>query len=195
MAGGATWNCCHLGAISVYTIQPCTCFECHCIRNHIRRVHVCLAVTGHLHFWQNGRDPWRATAVTRGWNGCRNKSQHRKMIPEKKIVPPFLPGLEPAPFRSRVPHYNHWAIPAPQQPQYAHTRKWMIFFQHEAGLLPNAVIDRTRATCRKWRRYESAFNAISGDACLLGTEHPFDVRQWIFINWPQPCSFPDVSCP
>ena len=28
-----------------------------------------LAVTCHLHFWQNDRDLLRATAVTRGWNG------------------------------------------------------------------------------------------------------------------------------
>ena len=36
-----------------------------------------LAVTCHLHFWQSDRDLLRATAVTRGWNGYRNKSQHR----------------------------------------------------------------------------------------------------------------------
>ena len=36
-----------------------------------------LAVTCHLHFWQNDRDFLRATVVTRGWNGYRNKSQHR----------------------------------------------------------------------------------------------------------------------
>ena len=34
-------------------------------------VYVCLAVTRHLHFWQNDRDLLRATAVTRGWNGYR----------------------------------------------------------------------------------------------------------------------------
>ena len=44
-----------------------------CVRNHapvymaiesrIRRVQVCLAVTCHLHFWQNDRDLLRATAV------------------------------------------------------------------------------------------------------------------------------------
>ena len=33
---------------------------------------VCLAVTCHLHFWQNDRDLLLATAVTRGWNGYRN---------------------------------------------------------------------------------------------------------------------------
>ena len=55
----------------------------------IRKVYACLAVTCHLHFWQNDRDLLRATAVTRGWNGYRNKSQHRKSTLEKKILPPF----------------------------------------------------------------------------------------------------------
>ena len=54
----------------------------------------------------------RATAVIRGWNGYRNKSQHRKLTLEKKSLPPLLPGLEPATFWSRVRRSNHWAIPA-----------------------------------------------------------------------------------
>ena len=45
------------------------------MQSHIHKVHACLAVTCHLHFWQNDRDLLRATAVTRGWNGYRNKSQ------------------------------------------------------------------------------------------------------------------------
>ena len=59
---------------------------------HIRKVYACLAVTCHLHFWQNDRDFLRATVVTRGWNGYRNKSQHRKSTLEKKIrgEPVFL---------------------------------------------------------------------------------------------------------
>ena len=72
-----------------------------------------LAVTWHLHFWQNDRDFLRATVVTRGWNGYRNKSQHRKSTLEKKILPPFQQGFEPATFQSRVRRSNHWAIPAP----------------------------------------------------------------------------------
>ena len=59
---------------------------------HIRKVYACLAVTCHLHFWQNDRDFLRATAVARGWNGYRNKSQHRKSTLEKKILPPFQQG-------------------------------------------------------------------------------------------------------
>ena len=72
-----------------------------------------LAVTCHLHFWQNDRDFLRATVVTRGWNGYRNKSQHRKSTLENKILPPFQQGFEPATFQSRVRCSNHWAIPAP----------------------------------------------------------------------------------
>ena len=76
-------------------------------------MYACLAVTCYLHFWQNDRDFLRATVVTRGWNGYRNKSQHRKSTLEKKILPPFQQGFEPATFQSRVRRSNHWAIPAP----------------------------------------------------------------------------------
>ena len=79
----------------------------------IRKVYACLAVTCHLHFWQNDRDFLRATVVTRGWNGYRNKSQHRKSTLEKKILLPFQQGFEPATFQSRVQRSNHWAIPTP----------------------------------------------------------------------------------
>ena len=96
-------------ACSVYTKQPCT---CHIIQIHIRKVRACLAATCHLHFWQNIRDLLRAAAATRGLNGYRNKSQHKKSTLEKKILPPLLPGLEPATFQSRVRRSNHWAIPA-----------------------------------------------------------------------------------
>ena len=77
-------------------------------------MYACLAVTCHLHFWQNDRDLLRATVVTRGWNGYRNKSQHRKSTLEKKILPPFQQGFEPATFQSRVRRSDHWAIPAPK---------------------------------------------------------------------------------
>ena len=87
-------------------------------------MYACLAVTCHLHFWQNDRDFLRATAVTRGWNGYRNKSQHRKSTLEKKILPPFQQGFEPATFQSRVRCSNHWAIPAPQ-PQVC--LKWRVY--------------------------------------------------------------------
>ena len=86
-------------------------------------MYACLAVTCHLHFWQNDLGLLRATAVTRGWNGYRNKSQHRKSTLEKKILPPFQQGFEPATFRSRVRCSNHWAIPAPH-----HMKEYIIIY-------------------------------------------------------------------
>ena len=50
---------------------------CHFMQSHICKVHVCLAVTCHLHFWQNDRDLLRATVVTQGWKGYRNKSAQK----------------------------------------------------------------------------------------------------------------------
>ena len=79
----------------------------HFMQSHIRKVYACLAVTCHLRFWQNDRGLLRATVVTRGWNGYRNKSQHRKLTLEKKILPPLQQGFEPATFRSRVRRSNH----------------------------------------------------------------------------------------
>ena len=60
-----------------------------------------------LHEWLAG------TAVTWGWNGYRNRNQHRKLTLEKKILLPLPQGFEPATFQSRVQRSNHWAIPAP----------------------------------------------------------------------------------
>ena len=96
---GATRNCCRLGASYVYTIQPYTSLQCHFIQRHRGRVYVCLIVTCHRHFWQNDRDLLCSTAVTRGWNGYRNKSQHRKLTLEKKTFSRrSCRGSNPGPF-------------------------------------------------------------------------------------------------
>ena len=51
---------------------------------------------------QNDRGLFCATAVTRGENTYRSKSQHRKLGLEKKILPPSLPGNEPAAVCSQI---------------------------------------------------------------------------------------------
>ena len=99
---------------------------CHFMQSLIRKVHAYLAVTRHQHFWQKDSGLLRATAVTHGRNWYLNKSQHRKLTLEKKILSPLLQGFEPATFRSRVRRSNHWAIPAPRSPLTSHhtyTRK------------------------------------------------------------------------
>ena len=65
----------------VHQVKPCASLEYHFIQRHIQRVHVCFAGTCHLPFWQNDLDlsVLHATVVSWRWNGCWNKSQHRKL--------------------------------------------------------------------------------------------------------------------
>ena len=80
-----------VSARSSYIIQPRT-MSRHFMQSRKRRqIHAYLVVTCHLHFQQNVLDFLPATAVTRGWNGHRNKSQQRKLTVEKKILPPAVP--------------------------------------------------------------------------------------------------------
>ena len=100
---------------------------------HICKVYACLAVTCHLHFWQNDRDFLRATVVTQGWNGYRNKSQHRKSTLEKKILPPFQQGFERATFQSRVRCSNNLTTELSPPPKCVFRRLVplkIIFFEH-----------------------------------------------------------------
>ena len=69
----------------------------HFIQCHKGRKPVYLAVTCHLHFWQNysDRDLLRATAVTRGWDaGYRNKesAQSHPAGPQWDSNPGLIPG-------------------------------------------------------------------------------------------------------
>ena len=57
-----------------------------------------LSLPCHLHFWQNDRHLSRATAITLGLNGYRNKSRHKKLTLEKKTLPPLCRDSNPRPF-------------------------------------------------------------------------------------------------
>ena len=85
---------CHIKLLPSWRVlcTPCIYTPCHIMQSHILKVYACLAVTCHLYFWQNDRDLLRVTVVTRGWNGYRSKSQHRKLTLEKKILPPLQTG-------------------------------------------------------------------------------------------------------
>ena len=120
---------------------------CHFMQSHIRKVYACLAVTGHLHFQQNDRDLLRATAVTRGWNGYRNKSQHRKLTLEKNILPPLLQGFEPATFQSRVRRSNHWAIPLPTYPARVALEEECLTSTHMHSTLSDSRSARCLVVC------------------------------------------------
>ena len=109
-----TWLAPH--EIAVVSVQVlCTPYShawCHFMQSCMRKVYACLAVTCHLHFWQNDQDLLHATAVTWGWNGYWNKSQHRKLTLENRILLLLLQGFEPVTFQSQVRRSNH-SYPAP----------------------------------------------------------------------------------
>ena len=57
------------------------------MQNHMRNVHVHLAVTCHLHFWQNDRDLLRATAATRGVERMPKSKSAQKVDPGEDNYP------------------------------------------------------------------------------------------------------------
>ena len=71
---------------------------CHFMQSHIRKVYACLAVTCHLRFWQDDRGLLRATAVTRGWNGYRNKSRTESWLWRRKFSRRSSRDSNPRPF-------------------------------------------------------------------------------------------------
>ena len=118
-------------------------------------------------------DILHATPVTWEWVGYRNKNQHRKLTPKKKILLPLLPGLEPGTFRSRVRRSNHWAIPAsaPAFTSRVWIPQWSVHEQRLEGPLwrsPTAL--RTALWCVHQNHYgqcSEAFTNIIMDSALM----------------------------
>ena len=119
-------------ACSVYTIQPCTSLQCHFIQSNVHRVHVCLAVMCHLHFWQNDQALLCATSVTPGGTDTkqlrvsteswpwRRKSSHQDSIPwpfdPKSGTPPL--GYPHSPIRFQSPPFTSYTIYMPLRMSY-----------------------------------------------------------------------------
>ena len=91
--------CAPYNHVPVYNVKSCK-------DKHVYRVHLCLAVTYHLYLWQNDRDVLRATAVTRGWNGYRNETQHRNLTLEKNFSRCSYLNSNPRP-----PHHESITLP------------------------------------------------------------------------------------
>ena len=99
------------GSVHVFV---CVCV-CACVR-------ACLAVTCHLHFWQNDRN-----LLLWGGTDTKIRVSTEKADLEKKILPPqLLQGLEPATSSSQILQSNHWAIPTTplHQTPKAHPPPW-----------------------------------------------------------------------
>ena len=56
-------------------------------------MYVCLAVTCHLRFWQNGRGHLRATAVTRGVEWIPKEESAQKVDPGEENSPTAPAGI------------------------------------------------------------------------------------------------------
>ena len=95
-----TWLVPHeTAAVSVQVLcTPYNHAPCHCMQSHIRKVYAYLAVTCHMHFWQNDQDLLRATAVTRGWNGHRNKVSTESRPRRRKFSRRSCRDSNPRPF-------------------------------------------------------------------------------------------------
>ena len=78
------------------SVKPCCSLQCRFIQSHIGGVHVCLAVTCHLHFWQNDRDLLRAYCGNTGWNGYHHrKLTTRRTFPAARDLSIMSPALKP----------------------------------------------------------------------------------------------------
>ena len=134
------------------------------MQSHIPKVHACITVT--CHFALFGR-------MTRiffmcycgnmgGWNQYQNKSQHRKLTLEKKLLQLHSPwynrtgwlGVKRqvtyschscrdsnATFQSRVRRSNHWAVPAAQvptveKPELINVLPSLTYFQRKNTFVP-----------------------------------------------------------
>ena len=99
----------------------------HSIQSHICRVHVCLSVTRHLHFWKNGRDLLHSTALTRGWTDTEIRVSTKSWLRRKQILPPQLNSCResnPRPF-----DYESGALPL----------KWLVTHFVHSNLTSNIL--------------------------------------------------------
>ena len=152
---------------------------CHFMQSHIRHVHACSC---HLRFWPNDWDLLRATAVTRGRNGYRNKSQHGKLTLGKKVLPPLLQGLELGTFQSRVRRSNHWAIPAPHWiPTEGYLDLWERW-RCTSGVLQGCWIEGLPrpATAKEWNNW---FHRTASSLAAKGRF--FEKPESCFVPWVQ----------
>ena len=116
---------------------------------HIRKVYACLAVTCHLHFWQNDRDFLRATVVTRGWN-----SEIRTGIFSKSVT--LWTALQ-VPLWSK-PHlvFRHkvYEIATQRSARYTHGR--------DCG----AASKSARFNCTNWTHFRLT-SRFRGNSCIV----------------------------
>ena len=118
------------------------------MQGHIRKVYACLAVTCHLHFWQNDRDLLRATAT---YVSTESRPQRRK-FPRRSCR-----DSNPRPFSRESGALTTELSPPPD---------WVIGFTWRCSLLPT---DSLRCGC-KWHV------AMMMSWCLMSSDVIWHIR-------------------
>ena len=121
----------------------------HFRQSHKHKVYVCLAVTCHLHFWQNGRDLLRATLVRRQWNDYRNKSQHR-----------VYPGEENSPAAPAGTRTHDISITIPVLYPLSYPPLFSVFFLSSGGHTTTALLPQYpfTATTKSFKLFHVFYN-------------------------------------
>ena len=180
---GATWNCSRLGEIlcTPYNHAPC-----HFMQSHIRKVYACLAVTCHLHLWQNDWDILRATAVTRGWNGYRSLTERTNTnhVLSKLALPTPSPGRRTGwPARSNDERCDWSGTPPPPAVRWPSSSRWCQGPHSAAGCWPPspspsprlssvAADAARRRRCCSWRCIPASSSSSSSSSAAASSSSP-----------------------
>ena len=113
-------------------------------------MHACLAVTCHLHFWQNDRDLLRATAVTRGWYGYRNKSHTESWPWKRKLSRRSRRDSNPLPYNHESGALTTKLSPFPQDTNC----DGVAFLPEHMAIHPQRLLVTKvrRSSCLLWMR-------------------------------------------
>ena len=96
-------------AISVHVM--CTPYNCSPVYNVILfqaicGLHVCLAITCHLHFWQKDWDILHATVVTWGWNGYWNQVKYFIPLKGKSVCHTWMTNIQ----RNKINKHKRFTV-------------------------------------------------------------------------------------
>ena len=118
-------------------------------KSHIRKVYACLAVTCHLHFWQNDRDLLRATAVRLGWNGYWHTGAGITQSLERRIRDWKVAGSNPCRSGGRILFSRVDFL------------RWVLFRYPFHPRVTGVARKRSRSFCQKCRWHVTAKHAYT----------------------------------
>ena len=135
---GATWNYCHLGARSVYIIQPCTSLQSHFIRSHTCRFHINMFICNFplalLAEWPGAFTCYCGNARV----GRIPKWESAQNVDLGEEIPPATAAWNRTSDLSITsPAVYHWAIPVPHTCVLVRfLQRWVL--QYESDIIQEA---------------------------------------------------------